>query len=264
MKSLRPFLLWVAAALTVATARSADASWWREWTVDGVRREALVRVPARKAAVPAPVVFVFHGHGGTMGSAAVMQPVHQIWPAAIVVYMQGLPTPGRLTDPEGKKAGWQRAAGTQDDSDLKFFDAVLASLRAAGGVDERRIYATGHSNGGGFTYVLWAARREVFAAFGPSAATAGPNPASLSPAPVIHVAGRNDDLVKFEWQRRTIDALIGLNQCDPKGRGAWNGRRLHASKIGTPVMTYIHDGDHRYPSEATAFIVDFFKAHARP
>ena len=36
-------------------------------------------------------------------------------------------------------------------------------------MDETRIYATGFSNGAGFTYLLWAARPTVFAAFAPVA-----------------------------------------------------------------------------------------------
>ncbi len=54
---------------------------------------------------------------------------HKHWPEAIVVYMQGLNTPGALTDPDGKRPGWQKTFGDQGDRDLKFFDAVLATLR---------------------------------------------------------------------------------------------------------------------------------------
>jgi polyhydroxybutyrate depolymerase len=129
----------------------------RHWDVDGVRREALVVTPADGEDL-APVVFVFHGHGGTARQAARSFDLHTHWPEAIVVYPQGLPTPGRLTDPEGKRNGWQHAAGEQEDRDLKFFDAMLASLKSEHNIDESRIYCTGHSNGGGFTYLLWAAR----------------------------------------------------------------------------------------------------------
>ncbi|MFY8056754.1 MAG: hypothetical protein ACOVRM_03375, partial [Planctomycetaceae bacterium] len=59
--------------------------------------------------------------------------------------------------------GWQKSAGDQQDRDLKFFDVVLQSLRSEYRVDDRRIYATGHSNGGGFTYLLWSERSAVFA-----------------------------------------------------------------------------------------------------
>ena len=107
--------------------------------------------------------------------------MHELWPEAVVVYMQGLSTPGRLTDPEGKKPGWQSAAGDQGDRDLKFFDALLATLKQEYKIDERRIYSTGHSNGGGFTYLLWSARPNMFAAVAPSAAVAARQLKDLKP-----------------------------------------------------------------------------------
>src|SRR5947209_19138424 len=87
----------------------------RTWDVDGVQREALVFAPAKKTEAKAPLVFDFHGHGGTAKHAARTHHLHETWPEAVVVYMQGLNTPGRLTDPEGKKSGWQAGPGDQKD-----------------------------------------------------------------------------------------------------------------------------------------------------
>jgi polyhydroxybutyrate depolymerase len=245
----------------------------RTWTVDDVEREALVHIPATAAttstATPAPIIFAFHGHGGTMQRAATMFDYHHVWPEAIVVYMQGLNTPGRLTDPEGKKPGWQHSSGAQNDRDLKFFDAVLASLKSDYKVDERRIYSTGHSNGGGFTYLLWRTRGDVFAAVAPSAA-AGPGNewtkhlADLKPKPVLHLAGEKDALVKYEWQQRTMEALRKLNGCDEAGTQWGQWCTYYASQAGTPVVTLIHPGAHNFPPEAPALIVKFFKEHAKP
>ena len=184
------------------------------------------------------------------------------WPEAIAVYMQGLNTPGQLTDPEGKKPGWQKAVGDQNDRDLKFFDAVLATLKEDYQVDEKRIYATGHSNGGGFTYLLWAERGEVFAAVAPwrrGAAAAANAQAQAGAAR----GGRERRLVRFEWQKRTIDAIRRINGC---GEGKPWGKRctLYPSKTGTPVVTYIYPGGHTFPQEAPPVIVKFFKEHARP
>ena len=39
------------------------------WSVGGAKREALVYPPSQTSA-KAPVIFAFHGHGGTMGTAA--------------------------------------------------------------------------------------------------------------------------------------------------------------------------------------------------
>ncbi|MEQ1851388.1 MAG: prolyl oligopeptidase family serine peptidase [Chthoniobacteraceae bacterium] len=262
MKTLRILLLSLTLALTHG-ARAADAPARREWTVDGVSREALVYAPPKAKTEAVPVVFAFHGHGGTMQNAARSFAYHTQWPEALVVYMQGLNTPGRLTDPEGKKPGWQHGAGDQGDRDLKFFDAVLASLKKDYRVDEKRIYSTGHSNGGGFTYLLWAMRGERFAAMAPSAAAAAQTLRLLKPKPVLHVAGEKDTLVKFAWQQQTMDALRKLNECG-EGKPWEKGCTVYESKIGAPVVTFIHPGAHGFPREAPGIIVKFFQQHARP
>src|SRR5260370_1318733 len=92
------------------------------------------------------------------------------WPEAIVVYPQGLPTPGIIMDPKGERPGWQREPEQEHDRDLKFVDAILATLRKKYSVDPYRIYATGFSNGGLFTYLLLSQRPNVFAAFAPGGA----------------------------------------------------------------------------------------------
>ena len=238
----------------------------KEWRVDGVARKALVYVPATATEAHTPVVFAFHGHGGSMRMAAENFGYHKLWPEALVVYMQGLPTPGKLVDPEGKEPGWQNTVGEQNDRDLKFFDQVLATLRKDYKVDENRIYATGHSNGGGFTYLLWAERGDAFAAVAPSAAGARPS-ANRKPLPVLHVAGENDEIVPFERQKRVMEAVRRLNGCDAEGRpwakaGTLVGT-LYPSKTGTPFVSLIHPGPHKFPPEAPPLIVKFFKENAK-
>ena len=239
----------------------------QKWVVDGVDRIGLVYAPLSAKASPTPVVFAFHGHGGTMQNASRSFAYHKHWPESIVVYLQGLKTPGKLTDPEGRKPGWQHGAGAEKDRDLKFFDVVLKELKSEYQVDESRIYSTGHSNGGGFTYLLWSQRSEVFAAVAPSASAAGQELKSLKPKPVLHVAGTSDPLVKFDWQERTIAALRKLNGCEPNGR-PWDKSgdlvgTIYRSEKGPPVITLISPGDHKFPNEAPAMIVKFFKENKK-
>jgi polyhydroxybutyrate depolymerase len=171
-----------------------------------------------------------------------------------------LNTPGQLTDPQGTRAGWQAAIGDQADRDLKFFDAVLARLKQEYQVDARRIYATGHSNGGGFTYLLWLARGDVFAAVAPSAAAAK-YARQLKPKPAMILGGENDPLVKFAWQKLTMEAVRKLNSCAPAGE-AWAPEcTLYPSTNGTPLVTFIHPGGHQFTAEAPALIATFFREH---
>ncbi len=240
--------------------RAADSLQPRQWNVEGETRDALVYIPESAKEKAAPIVFAFHGHGGNSRNAARTFPIHTLWPEAISVYMQGLNTPGRLTDPEGKKPGWQSAAGDQKDRDLKFFDAVLKSLHEDAKVDDKRVYATGHSNGGGFSYLLAAQRGDKLAAIAPSAALAVRARADFKPIPVLHLAGRNDPLVKFEWQKSMIDNLKKLNQCEGEPyKWAEDKCEVFPSKTNTPVVTMIHDGTHAFPKDGAAIIVKFFK-----
>src|SRR5580765_3430417 len=155
------FLLVGSARLSLAqnidSGTSSEFEHW-EFKVDGVSREALAYIPSTAREALTPVVFVFHGHGGRAQNAARMFAMNRHWPEAISICMQGLNTPGRLTDKEGKAPGWQKGLGDQEDRDLKFFDAALARLKKDYKVDSKRIFSTGHSNGGAFTYLLWAER----------------------------------------------------------------------------------------------------------
>src|SRR5687768_13981889 len=123
MQTTRTYLIRIFSYLFVAgivSSAAADTLNRREWDIDGVTREALVYIPPGAKANNSPLVFAFHGHGGSMQGAARMFHIHELWPEAIAVYMQGLNTPGQLTDPEGKRPGWQRRPGDQADRDLKF------------------------------------------------------------------------------------------------------------------------------------------------
>ena len=235
------------------------------WKVDGLDREALVYLPEKKSPTPAPLVFGFHGHGGTAGNAARTFRIHELWPEAMAVYMQGIPTPGKLTDPQGKRNGWQHSAEENKGRDLKFFDAVLARLKAQHKIDPRRIHATGHSNGGGFTYLLWANRPDVFAAIAPSAAgSRSLRTSQPKPIPVMHVAGEKDTLVRFAWQERTMQQVQAINGCEGQGSDWAKGCKRYSSPKGAPFVSFIHSGTHKYPAAAPALIVRFFKEYPRP
>jgi polyhydroxybutyrate depolymerase len=233
-----------------------------EWTVDGARREAVVYAPESAKVAKAPLVFAFHGHGGDAARSAEKFRFQELWPEAIVVYMQGLPTPG-LTDPEGLRSGWQRDPGESGDRDLKFFDAALATMKEEYKVDDRRIYAAGHSNGGGFTYLLWAARPRTFAALAPSAGGFRQPRAAREPLPILHVAGRNDNVLPFAFQARAMANVRAVNGCTSRGKQWAKNCTLYESKKGAPFVSLIHPGTHEYPAEAPPLIVKFFKEHAR-
>src|SRR5258708_5740632 len=131
------------------------------WTVDGVRRDAIIYVPSSPPPGRLPLVLSFHGHGDDMENFQYVG-LQNAWPDAIVVYFQGLPSR------DGYR-GWQVEPGEYGDRDLKLVDAALAALKKKYSIDDARIYDTGFSNGAHFTYLLWATRSDVFAAYAPVA-----------------------------------------------------------------------------------------------
>ena len=102
------------------------------------KREAIVFSPADATTVKRPLVFAWHGDGATMHDAAASMRLHTLWPDAIVVY--------------------------PDARDLKFFDAMLETLRAKFAIDDRRIYTTGFAEGADFSDSLRAQRGDALAA----------------------------------------------------------------------------------------------------
>ena len=79
-------------------------------TVNGVERTALVVVPG-DLTQPAPLVFAFHGHGGSGQYFDRRMNIEGLWPQAIVVYPNGIVGHKGITDPEGTKPGWQTLPG---------------------------------------------------------------------------------------------------------------------------------------------------------
>jgi len=234
------------------------------WQVDNFDREAFVYIPESAKTTATPVIFAFHGHGGTMTNMFRSYGFDKLWPEAIIVCPQGLKTPGQLTDPKGELPGWQRAPEDMDDRDLHFFDAMLESLRKDYKIDDKRIYATGHSNGGGFTYLLWATRGDIFAAVAPSSAVAGRIVCMLKAKPAMHIMGESDPLVKPEWQKAMFDKVLKINNCCAEGQEYGTNAKVYPSSTGNPVVLYSHPGGHVYPAAADAVVIKFFKSIVKP
>ena len=54
-----------------------------------------------------------------------------------------------------------------------------------------------------------------------------------------------------------------INGCEATGKKWAKDCTLYPSPKGTPVVTFIHPGTHKYPKAAPKLIVRFFKQHAR-
>ena len=242
------------------------------WTVAGWSRQALVFPPTSNVpGVRHPLIFAWHGHGGNMREVAQSMHFQTLWQEAITVYPQGLHTE-TAGDQGGAGPGWQKELGDDGNRDLKFFDAMLATLQQKYAVDDQRIYTTGFSNGTGFSYLLWAERGQTLAAVGAVSgvlAEAERNK-SIPPRALISIAGANGNAP--DGVQATIDKAQQINHAPDPGKqcpipsGAPGGTtcRLYQSTTDTPVKQITHPDGHVYLSWEPDEIVRFFKNHKKP
>jgi polyhydroxybutyrate depolymerase len=249
LSPLLPLLFPSHAALPLVEERTYD--------VDGTKRLATLIFP-EKTDGPVPVVFGFHGHGGNRRNARRSFAIESHWPEAIVVYMEGLPTQ-TPNDRLGERNGWQVMPNGSGGRDLKFFDAVLADLQRKFEISPNRTFAMGHSNGGRFSYVLWAARADKFAAFGPSASPA--TGLQIKAKPAFIIAGETDQIVPFARQKQTIDRVAQLNGTSASKKTGTGHLTIYDSKV--PLQTWIYPGDHKFESAAVPHMITFFKSVAK-
>jgi predicted esterase len=237
------------------------------WTIEGITREALVHPPSGTG--PAPVIFAFHGHGGTDLGFSLQNVFEVNWPEASVVYPQGLRTKSR-NDPYAKESGWQQSVGEINsvtgvkDQDLKLFDAILSTFKNIYNVNSSQIFAHGWSNGGEFVYnALWTTRGSKLAALAPAAATVGTTSGKTG-LPVVHTAGKYDPVVSFSIQQKTVQAIRTLDQCSSTGTKWASGPNgllgtHYSSSIDDPIVFLQYDGSHTYPATVPPLVVKFFK-----
>jgi polyhydroxybutyrate depolymerase len=248
----------IAAAMMLASgAASAQVAEVMTWRVGGDMRQAIVYAPtAKPKGGKAPLVLSFHGHGDNVQNFQHTD-VHRVWPEAIVVYFQGMPSR------RDGLSGWQVEKSQDEDRDLKLVDAALASLREKFQVDDARIYSTGFSNGAGFTYLLWAERPGVFAAFAPVAGRFRPSVQPSQPRPIFHIAGTRDRQIPFADQEAAIETDVRVDGVVGKGASCGTGCTIYGAGTAAPVMTWIHPGGHDYPDGTSERIAKFFRDHPR-
>lgn len=232
--------------------------------VDSVQRQAIVYPNSRNAQQSgAPVVFVFHGHGGTAQNAARRFQLHSLWPEAVVVYMQGLPGVQGITDPEGERTGWQKSPGALADRDVKFFDTTLAQIQKQYRTDPRRVYLLGHSNGSRFVNVLWNMRGDKIAALCSSGGQGGRLLEGARPLSVFMIAGEKDPLVPYKSQMLSIEYARKLLKTDSSKAKVEGYARTEPGINGIEWVGYLHPGGHEFPLDAIPMIVKFFQRHSR-
>jgi len=232
------------------------------FTVDGVDRTAVVVVPS-DTTKPAPIVFMFHGHGGSGHNIQRKLRIEDTWPDAVVVYPDGLVGHKGITDPEGTLPGWQTTPSEAGDRDLHFFDTMLSSIQATLPIDADRVFTMGHSNGSQMASLVLNQRPDEIAAT--ANLSAAPN-ALLATDPVrsmFFAMGTTDPIVPIAHQKAAIapaEQLLGVDPATATTSGDMT--TVNAAPPSNIELQYvIYDGGHEPPANITSLVVAFFQRH---
>lgn len=235
----------------------------RTFDINGTPRKALVFQPKVQAG-KSPVIFVFHGHGGNAQFASKKIDFQNYDKEALVVFMEGIPgTSGYVIDKKGRLNGWQMFPNENGNRDVLFFDEVLKDLSKNYNVDASRIYAVGHSNGARFVNVLWVEREDKIAAICTVAAQGGRMIMGAKPLSVWMSMGKNDPLVPYTMQKRSIPIAADNLKTDPKTAVVKGDKTFYTGTDETELVVEERNAGHEFPHESIPEIIEFFRRNSK-
>ncbi|HVQ49215.1 MAG TPA: PHB depolymerase family esterase [Mycobacterium sp.] len=237
----------------------------------GLDRSYRLYIPAGLSS-PAPLVVMLHGGFGSAHQAERAYGWDKLADGAkfVVAYPDGI---GRAWN----VSGCCGRPGRENIDDVDFVNAVVTDVATKLNVDQKRLYATGISNGGMLAYAL-ACNSGTFAAIGPDSATQLDKCAAPQPTSVMHIRGTADPRIRYDggpgsgvatpnggpsmpdlnafWRNvdrcappeTTTDGAITTSTADcPDGRNV--------------VLITVDGGGHEWPPFATQAMWQFFAAH---
>ena len=207
-------------ALTLVSATAATT--WENLTVNGTSRKMKVHVPDN---TPSGAALVIACHG--MNQDANWHDSNSKW-AAVADTAKFV-----LVFPEGIDRGWD-IGGNRD---VDFVCAIIDKMEKDHNISTGRVYLTGFSMGGMFTYHCANRIPDKIAAFVPVSGYPMWDKSAYSsrPVPIMHVHGTGDDVCVFSGVQPTLDNWIKRNECnqaeeliDPYPQGNRNkGAKMH-------------------------------------
>ncbi len=220
-------------------------------TVGGASRRYQLFVPkGLDAKKPARLVFVFHGLGGNGDQIrAYLGLEAQAAADAVMVYPDGLV---RLQG----RTGWS-------EEDLPFFDAMVADVSGAVCVDQKRVFATGHSFGGYMTNLVGCLRGDVVRAIAPVSGGFVASGACKGPVAAWLAHGDRDGTVPQSEGLAARDRWLASNGCAATSKPVSPGQCVSydGCTANHPVVWCSFAGDHfPLPDYTRPAIWDFFKS----
>lgn len=195
---------------------------------------------------------------------------HPAQPVPLVLFLHGLEAEAsqlhgfdKLSDRFGFVAVYPNSVPTDDHAwnvgaelnlhvdDIAFFDNLLNILVADYNIDPRRIYLSGHSNGGAMTQRLACELSDRVAAFASSAGLLVREIAEkaqrVRPVPVLHLHGDADPTVPWEGRagRLSVEEMIQFwNQANGCVSRPFRDLYRHKDKSGPIFEYYEYMGEH--------------------
>lgn len=220
--SMKKLLTILISVMSVASVSAAMTAKWEKIKVNGLDRDMKVYVP-KDTPSGAPLVIACHG----MNQSADWHDSNSKW-AAVADTAKFV-----LVFPEGIDHGWDLGGS----KDVDFICAIINKMEQDNNISTGRVYLTGFSMGGMFTYFCANRIADKIAAFVPvSGYPMWDKTASSSrPVPILHVHGTGDDVCNFSGVQPTLDNWIKRNKCntveqliDPYPKGNRNkGAKMH-------------------------------------
>jgi polyhydroxybutyrate depolymerase len=175
---------------------------------EGRTRTYLLYVPkSNNLKNPLPLVFVFHGGGGSGSTFANLTKFHELAETEnfLVIYPDGTPnkSDGKRLWNDGRH-GLEGDAFSQNVNDVKFIEDVINKTKKEYSIDSKRIYATGLSNGAAFSHRLAAELSGQIAAIATMASGIGvpfnENFKPSEPVSVFVTQATNDPLSPYKTE----------------------------------------------------------------
>ncbi len=215
-------------------------------TVGSKQRQYRLYVP-KGCPSGAPLVVAMHGASGKMDDQS--PHFNEIADTAkfIIAYPQGdeifFPVFG------GNTTGWD--ASGEDNADAAFIRAIVDELAENYGIDRKRVYCCGFSNGGMNTYAMANVCSDVFAAF--ASISGFPlnefhlRHVGARPVPFLHIHGKGDNFVKYSLMPTIVDEMVarmGANPVPVKSgvSGKYDKSVYEATEGSFPYIYYEIDG----------------------
>jgi poly(3-hydroxybutyrate) depolymerase len=207
-------LLTLLTVILMSTALHAQQDETISVTYGGSLRTVLVHWPVLPTPANLPVVFCFHGSGQTAEQIRTISGLNALADQYnfIVVYPQALNIGGEVqwnvyVDDQPGHGGLEPPV-TDAPDDIGLVRALIDNLVTRAGIDRKRVFATGLSNGGFMSYALSILASDAIAAIAPVAGSLWSTSdgvflngliqsGSVKTMPVMHVHGTADNVVDY-------------------------------------------------------------------